>query len=283
MELESQQISEQQKDSWNKFSAGWKKWDLLMMDFLKPIGDEMIALVNPQENETVLDVASGTGEPGISLAAKIGNGKIIFTDLSNKMLEIAEENANKAGIPNFETRVCDVSELPFEDNTFDIISCRLGFMFFPDLHLATRELVRVLKPGGRITTSVWCGPEKNFWVTAIGGTINQNMGLSAPPEGAPGMFRCDKAGHLADIFRESGLKNISESEVLGTFRLGTAETYWNMMTEVAAPFVAALSKADETMKTKIKTEVYELINTKYPDGNVAIPSSAIVLYGEKEL
>ena len=53
MELESQQISEQQKDSWNKFSAGWKKWDLLMMDFLKPIGDEMIALVNPQENETV--------------------------------------------------------------------------------------------------------------------------------------------------------------------------------------------------------------------------------------
>ena len=78
MELESQQISEQQKDSWNKFSAGWKKWDLLMMDFLKPIGDEMIALVNPQENETVLDVASGTGEPGISLAAKIGNGKIIL-------------------------------------------------------------------------------------------------------------------------------------------------------------------------------------------------------------
>lgn len=281
MEPELQQIREQQKDSWNKFSPGWKKWDDLIMDFLKPIGDKMIELINPKENESVLDVASGTGEPGISIATKIGNGKITFTDLSSGMLEIAEENAHKAGIPNFDTQACDVSELPFEDNSFDIVSCRLGFMFFPDIKMAAKELVRVLKPGGRLTTSVWCGPEKNFWVTAIGGTINKNMGLTPPPEGAPGMFRCAKPGFLADIFKEAGLKNVSESEVAGTVNCGTAETYWDMMTEIAAPFVAALSNADDAMKAKIKQEVYELINEKFPDGNVAIPSSAFVIYGEK--
>ncbi|GGA75627.1 methyltransferase [Flavobacterium palustre] len=281
MEPELQQIREQQKDSWNKFSPGWKKWDDLIMDFLKPIGDKMIELINPKENENVLDVASGTGEPGISIAAKIGNGKIIFTDLSNGMLEIAKENASKAGIPNFETQVCDVSELPFDDNSFDIVSCRLGFMFFPDMQMAAKELVRVLKPGGRFTTSVWCGPEKNFWVTAVGGTINKNMGLTPPPEGAPGMFRCAKPGFLADIFKEAGLKNVSETEVAGAVNCGTAETYWDMMTEIAAPFVAALSNADDAMRAKIKQEVYELINEKYPDGNVSIPSSAFVIYGEK--
>lgn len=281
METLLQQISDQQKDSWNKFSPGWKKWDTLMMDFLNPIGAEMIKLINPKENETVLDVASGTGEPGISIAKKIGGGKIIFTDLSSGMLEIAKENTSNAGIPNFETRVCDVSELPFDDNSFDIISCRLGFMFFPDMQIAAKELARVLKPGGRITTSVWSGPENNFWVTAIGGTINKNMGLTPPPEGAPGMFRCAKPGLIANLFKEAGLKNISETDIKGTLNCGTAETYWNMMTDVAAPFVAALSKADDSMRAKIKKEVTELINEKFPDGNVSIPSTAIVIYAEK--
>lgn len=281
MEKELQQIREQQKDSWNKFSPGWKRWDALLMDWLKPIGDEMIKQLHPKQNEIVLDVASGTGEPGISIAAKIGQGKIIFTDLSIGMLEIARANALKAEIKNFETLVCDVSELPFEDNTFDIVSCRLGFMFFPDMQIAANEIARVLKPGGRISISVWCGPEKNFWVTAIGGIINKNMGLTPPPEGAPGMFRCAKPDLMTNIFKKAGLKNITETEIAGTVDCGNTETYWNMMTEIAAPFVSALSKADDQMREKIKKEVYELINEKYPDGNVCIPSNAILIYAEK--
>lgn len=281
MESQLEQIREQQKNSWNKFSPGWKKWDDLMMDFLKPVGNEIIARLKPKENELILDVATGTGEPGISIATKIGNGKIIFTDIADEMLQIAQENAIKAGITNFETQICDVCELPFADNTFDAVSCRFGFMFFPDMQLATKEIARVLKPGGRIVTSVWNGPDKNFWVTAIGETINKNMDLVPPPDGAPGMFRCAKPGLMSNLFKEVGLKNILESEVIGKLKCGTDEIYWSMMTDVAAPFVAALSKADDAMKEKIKKEVFELINGKFPDGNVAIPSSALVIYGEK--
>ena len=54
-----------------------------------------------------------------------------------------------------------------------------------------------------------------------------------------------------------------------------------MMTEVGAPIVAALSKADDAMKVKIKGEVYQAVNQKYPDGNILIDSSALVIYGEK--
>lgn len=53
------------------------------------------------------------------------------------------------------------------------------------------------------------------------------------------------------------------------------------MTEVAASIVAALSKADDEMKAKIKSEVFEIINQKYPDGNIAIDCNALVIYGEK--
>ena len=217
MEQQLEEIREQQKASWNKFSPGWKKWDVLTMDFLKPMGDEIIRLINPQGNEIILDVAAGTGEPGLTIATKLNSGKVIITDLSDDMLEIAREHAMLRGIKNIETQACDVCELPFEDNTFDAISCRMGFMFFPEMQLAANEMVRVLKPGGRIATSVWNGPEKNFWVTVIMGAINRNMNLPAPPVGGPGMFRCAKDELIADIFRQAGLKNVAQSEIFQAF------------------------------------------------------------------
>ena len=281
MEQQLEQIREQQKESWNKFSSGWKKWDDLNMDFLNPIGNEIIRLLNPKNDDVVLDVAAGTGEPGLSIATMLTGGKVIITDLAEDMLEIARENATRRGIKNIETRACDVCELPFADNTFDAISCRFGFMFFPDMLLAAKEMVRVLKPGGRIATSVWSIPEKNYWVTAIMGAISKNMELPAPSPGAPGMFRCAKDGFMSNLFRQAGLKNISEKEVMGKLNCKTTDVYWNMMTEVGAPIVAALGKADDAMKEKIKKEVYQAVNQKYSDGNIIIDSSAVVIYGEK--
>jgi ubiquinone/menaquinone biosynthesis C-methylase UbiE len=281
MEQQLEQIREQQKASWNKFSPGWKKWDDLTMDFLKPDGDEIIRMIKPKDGDVVLDIASGTGEPGLTIASMLKNGKVVITDLSEDMLAVAKENASRRGINNIETRACDVSELPFDDNTFDAISCRFGFMFFPDMLMAAKEMVRVLKPGGRIATAVWSGPENNFWITAMMGTISRNMELLPPPPGSPGMFRCAKDGLMADIFREAGLKNISQKEVGGKLNAGTADIYWSFVTEVAAPVVAALGKADDAMKAKIKKEVYEALHKKYPDGNVQIDSGALVIYGEK--
>jgi len=281
MELEIKQIRDQQKETWNKFSPGWKKWDELTMDFLKPMGDEIIKLLNPKTDAIVLDVAAGTGEPGLTIASHLNGGKVVSTDLAEGMLEVAQENAKKRGIKNFETIVCDVCELPFEDNTFDAVSCRFGFMFFPDMELAIKEMKRVLKPGGKIATAVWNIPDKNFWITATMGTISKNIEITPPPPGAPGMFRCAKEGFMTDLFTQAGLKNVSVNEVTGKLNCKTTDVYWSLMNEVAAPVVAALSKADDALKQKIKTEVYSLVNERYPEGAVAIDSSALVIYGEK--
>jgi ubiquinone/menaquinone biosynthesis C-methylase UbiE len=281
MEAQLEQIREQQKETWNKFSSGWKKWNDFTMDWIKPMGDEIIRLLKPKEDDMVLDVAAGTGEPGLTIATMLKSGKVIVTDLAEDMLEVARENAVKRGIKNFETKVCDVCELPFADNTFDAVSCRFGFMFFPDMLLAAKEMARVLKPGGRIATAVWGVPEKNFWVTAIMSTINKNIQLPSPPQGAPGMFRCAQSGFIADLFKQAGLKNISETEVSVKLNTGTTDVYWNFMNEVAAPVVAALSKADDALKEKIKSEVFELVNQKYPDGKTAIDSYALIIYGDK--
>ena len=281
MNPQSEEIRDQQKQSWNKFSPGWEKWDKLTMDFLYPMGQAIIAAIKPSGNEVILDIAAGTGEPGLTIASMLSGGKVVITDLAEDMLAIARENAERRSISNIETVACDVCELPFADNSFDAISCRMGFMFFPEMQLAANEMARVLKPVGRIATSVWNIPEKNFWVTAVMGTINKNMQLPQPPPGAPGMFRCSKPGLMRSIFENAGFKNISEQEVPSKLNAGTVDTFWNMMTEVGAPIVAALSKADDALREKIKKEVFELINQKFPDGKVAIDTSAIVISAEK--
>lgn len=251
------------------------------MDFLQPMGDEMIRLLDLKETDHVLDIAAGTGEPGLTIARKVKDGKVVITDLAEGMLVIARENASNKGITNVEFHLCDVCELPYPDHTFDVISCRLGFMFFPDMKKAASEMFRVLKPGGKFVTSVWDVAEKNFWVTAIGGAINRNMQLPPPAPGAPGMFRCAESGLIENLILGAGSKKVTVQQVKGQLKCGTSEVYWMMMTEIAAPFVAALSKADDAMREKIKAEVMELVNKKYPDGNVVIEGNSRVIYGEK--
>ena len=281
MEAQLEQIREQQKESWNKFSPGWKKWDDLTMDFLKPMGDEIIRQLKPKDGELILDVAAGTGEPGMTIAEMIPKGKVIITDLSDGMLKVANENIKKRGLKNVEIKACDVSELPFPDNTFDAISCRMGFMFFPDMQLAANEMARVLKPGGRVATSVWATAERNFWITVMSDTINRNMKLPPPPPGAPSLFRCAQPGLIQELFKNAGLKHTREMDVKGQINPQSVDTYWNMMMDVAAPLVYAMSNADEAIKVNIKKEIYQQLNERFPDGKVNFECNAIVIYGEK--
>jgi len=281
METQLEQIRDQQKEIWNRFSPGWKKWDDLTMEFLKTAGDEIIRLLNPKNEDVVLDVASGTGEPGLTIATLLRGGIVVITDLAEGMLNVARENAERRRIKNVEFIASDVSELPFHDNSFDAISCRLGFMFFPDMNLAAKEILRVLKPGGKFATAVWNSPEKNFWATAAINVINRDLQLIPPPPGAPGLFRCSKSGFIADILNQAGFKNIKEIETNGEMNMGTTESYWHFMTEVVAPVVAALSKADDKMKERIRNEVFEAVNQKYAQGEVRFDTSTLVICGEK--
>ncbi|MBK8311422.1 MAG: class I SAM-dependent methyltransferase [Chitinophagaceae bacterium] len=278
---EFEQIRLQQKESWNKFSAGWKKWDELTMSFLKPMGQKIIEFIKPEGSKTILDIASGTGEPGLSIATMLNGGKVIMTDIAENMLAIAKENADARNILNVETILTDVCNLPFDDKSFDSISCRFGFMFFPDMQMATNEMSRVLKPSGRIAISVWNIPEKNFWVTATMGTIEEHIDIPENPSGAPGMFRCCKPGLMKELFEKAGFKNIKEEEISSTLHCGTFVRYWSMMTEIGAPVNAALSKADNHLKEQIKNEVFEMVAQKYAVDNLQLDANAIVITAEK--
>jgi ubiquinone/menaquinone biosynthesis C-methylase UbiE len=281
MEPQLEQIRDQQKQSWNKFSPGWQKWDDFNMRFLKPMGDAIIKKLQVVDGDHVLDIATGTGEPGLTIALLTSSGKVTGTDLAEGMLSVANTNAMARGITNYETRVADVSELPFGDETFNGISCRMGFMFFPDMQLASNQMYRVLKPGGRIATSVWASPEHNSWVTTIMSVIQKHIPTPPPVAGAPGMFRCAKPGLIAGLFEQTGFTNLSEELISGVIDYGSFDNYWQMMLEVAAPIVAAMAQADDETKAIIKQEVLEKFNAQNSNGEAKLTYASIIISGQK--
>jgi ubiquinone/menaquinone biosynthesis C-methylase UbiE len=276
-----EQIRDQQRDTWDRFSAGWRKWDDMVLSWLAPFGDAMIRHANLQENSQVLDVAAGTGEPGLTAAALVPSGHVTVTDLSERMLTVAAESAARRGLRNFSTQACDAGALPFADATFDTVLCRFGFMFFPDIASAAREFARVARPGARICAAVWSGPDKNPWATTIMGAIARHVQIPAPPPGSPGLFRCASEGMMRSAFVEAGLRDIGEEEVSTTMIHDTPEQYWDFMTDIAAPVVAGLAKADAATQKQIAAEVLDSARHSTDNGKVQLLSTATVVVGTR--
>ena len=82
------------------------------------------------------------------------------------------------------------------------------------------------------------------------------------------MFRCAEPGLIAGMFSAAGMKHVQESEVACSLGVSGPEEYWSMMTEVAAPFVAALGPADAATVPQVKHDVITAMTERYPNGNI---------------
>ena len=120
------EIRDAQRATWAGLSAGWDKWDAVIIDQLRPVGTAMIERLDIADDQQHLDIAAGTGEPGLTVANLAPRGHVVLTDLAAEMLDIATRRAHAQGITNIATKVCSADDLPFGDTTFDSISVRFG-------------------------------------------------------------------------------------------------------------------------------------------------------------
>ena len=229
------EIRATQRETWDTFAPGWEKWDDVVQEMLGPVGDEIVRSLDVGRNDHHLDVAAGTGEPGLRIAAIATGGRVVLTDLSPSMLAAAGRRADVLGLGNVDTRECSADALPFPDATFDSVSCRFGFMFFPDL--ARRG--RGADPGAQAGRSPRRGRVGRPRHQPVGdhrrrGRRHRGRGPAAPP-GAPGMFRCAEPGLLSAVFASGGLDDVSEWDVPLTIATSTPEEYWQLVTDCTAP------------------------------------------------
>ena len=276
-----EEIRDAQKATWAGLSAGWEKWDSVIIDQLRPVGVAMMDHLAIADDSQHLDVASGTGEPGLSIAKLASNGHVVLTDLAPEMLEIAARRANAQGIANISTAVCSADDLPFGDDTFDSVSVRFGYMFFPDLAAATAEFARVLKPGGRLCSSVWVRPEENPWTAIALQAIATEAVLPPPDRDAPNMFRCAAPGYVSALYEGAGLREIAEWDVEVELVTGSPEQYWQMISEHVSLVVAALQQVDGLARERVREHAIAHVSAFDKDGTVRVPGVARCIVGTK--
>jgi ubiquinone/menaquinone biosynthesis C-methylase UbiE len=279
MKTELLQIRDEQKYIWDKYSPGWKKWESWLQNYMKPVNDEIVNSLDLKTSDRVLDVAAGTGEPGLTIASKVSQGNVVGSDLSPAMLKYAMENARQLGLNNYRVVEADACELPFEDNSFDKISCRFGFMFFPDMLQGAQEMYRVLKPGGKMVASVWGSIDDNPWAKASMGTVFRNLQLPPPPKDAPGPFRCDDPEMMMTLLRHAGFKNVIYKVIKAKSFAESTEKLWQYISDIAGPITELIEQAEEEVKQKINKEIVEELNKAFiKEGNHVTSHYQAILY-----
>src|SRR6185436_16160794 len=149
-------MNEDMLDVWRESAIFWTKHSDTIHQMFMPLTRALIERAGIHRGQTVLDVAGGAGEPSLTIADVVGpEGSVTCTDGVAEMNEAARAEAQRRGMTNVQFRQCVADSLPFADNSFDVVVSRLGVMLFPDPVGAIREMLRVLKPAGRLAFAVW--------------------------------------------------------------------------------------------------------------------------------
>jgi ubiquinone/menaquinone biosynthesis C-methylase UbiE len=242
-------------DYWDKRAVNRKEWETVINLFLHRVSAALIEQLQPLPAAHILDVATGTGEPGLTIARMLPQGFVTVTDISEKMLEIAVGKARDEGLHNFRAVRCEAAFMPFEDNTFHAIVCRNGVMFFANIAAGLREMYRVLKPGGSVAVSTWGVLDKNLWISIVLDAITTVTHHKSYNRHKPGMFYCMQPGTMTDWFETANLENIKEEEITGVVEFNSVDEHWSYVTSVSASVVDALKDVPVHEQELIRTEV----------------------------
>jgi ubiquinone/menaquinone biosynthesis C-methylase UbiE len=259
-----------------------EKWKAKSAAMGTPVTNALVEYAQPRPGMKVLDLASGTGEPAISLALAVGEqGHVTALDLSADLLRIAQKRAHARSLTNFTTKQGDAHSLPFADNSFDLATSRFGVMFFRDPELALRELHRVLRPGARACFLAWGSFDQPYWQSMMG-VVHRHVGGDLIEPGGPNPFRFAESGSLSKVFRAAGFNAINEeTKTLPWAWPGPAEEVWEQNRAVAVPFRAMLDRVPGHQWPQIHAEVLKAVS-KYSDGeNIAFGASVVLASGRK--
>jgi ubiquinone/menaquinone biosynthesis C-methylase UbiE len=239
---------------WEAMAPGWERRREYLREFSQGITDWMVARLDPQPGQTILELGSGTGETGFAAARLIGDGgRLISTDLPPAMVEVAKRRAQELGIENAEFRVMNAERIDLEDGSVDGVLCRWAFMLMPDPGTAMAESRRVLRPGGRLALAVMGGPAQNPWASSVAMSI-VGLGLIPPidPKAAGGVFSLAEPDDLRELLARAGFDDVRIEELEFHLRFSDFEDYWSFIREFAGAVAILLRSFSDEERAAVR-------------------------------
>jgi SAM-dependent methyltransferase len=268
-------------ESWDRFAPNWEREREFLRSATATVTDRLVARLDPQAGETVLELAAGTGDTGFAAAKRIGEeGRLISTDFAASMVEVARRVGEERGVSNAEHRVLDAERMDLDDSSVDGVLCRWGYMLMADPAAALAETRRVLRDGGRLSFAVWAAPERNLWA-AIPGMVLVERGHMPPPEpGAPGIFGMADPDRIRRLVAAAGFGDPEVEEVAVRWNYPDVADYWAKTLALAAPIAEAFAPLEEAEQERVRALVMERANQRLDDDDAGLDGTALAVLAE---
>ena len=263
-----------QRYGWDKASQFYEdSWK----DPLKPAQDKLLEMADLRPGESVLETSCGTGLITFRITQYVSpDGKVVATDLSDKMVESARAGAERQQISTVTFKQMDAEELKLDDNQFDAAVCGLGLMYFPDPGQALKEMHRVLRPGGRAVLAIWGERKKCGWAD-----IFPIVDSRVTSDVCPLFFQQGTGNTLEFTMKASGFTDLETLRFQTTIHFPTEEM---VLTAAFAggPVALAYRNFDEETKAGAHHEYLQSIAPFRNNDGYEIPGEFVVGKGVKK-
>jgi SAM-dependent methyltransferase len=270
--------------AWDAVATGWERRAALFRDATGELTERLVALLAPRPGEVVLELAAGIGDTGFLAAARLGpDGLLLSTDAAPEMLAAARRRAAELQLDNVEFRQLDAMDVRLPDASVDGVLCRFGIMLLADPARALSEIVRVLRPGGRVALAVWASADENDWMTATGRSALE-LGLAERPEpGAPGPFRLADTDELRGLLEAAGLRLEALEDVPVCWRTESLAEWWDAVRDTSPTLEALLADLTPEQAGALREAAEQRLQRHVAqDGSLAVPGVARAVLAVKD-
>lgn len=264
---------EETRTAWDRIAAGY---DRNVTPTHMWLGNEGLRRAQLRSGMRFLDVAAGNGALSIP-AARLG-AQVIATDLSPAMLEQLAARARKEGL-EIETRVMDGHALDLDNDSFDMAGSQFGVMLFPDMPKGISEMVRVVKPGGRVLMNVYGNPHEieffGFFVAAIRSVRPDFDGPPADPPPLP--FQLQDPERLRRELEVAGLRDVVVETITESLEFETGRELWAWLVSsnpIAEGILGDLGISDDE-RVVIEQSLERLVRERAGSGETAVLTNPI--------
>jgi len=261
---------------WSVVAPSWSRHRAHVEQMKDRLTDELLAALDLQTGQRVLELGAGTGDLATRLARAVGpTGSVLATDVAEGMVELLRDTT--AGLANVEVSQVDALHIDLPDNSVDAIVFRMGLMFLDQPDRALAECRRVLRPTCRLALAVWAGPEQNPWLASVGMSVMMHGLWAGGPPTMPGsVFSLAEPAALQLLVEDAGFTGVVVQEVPTPARFTNAEQHFEVVGGLAGPVSAALAAGDEQTVAAIRVTTGQAVERFRTDDGLLIPGLALL-------
>jgi len=268
---------------WTGSAPYWEKHREIIRQMFAPVTQALVEDGQIGTGQVVLDIATGPGEPALSVAGQVGpNGKVFGIDPIPAMVAAARRVADRLGLQNVQFDVAFADKMPFPADTFDAVISRFGVMFFPSPLDGAREMLRVLKPGRKLALAVWHFAEKNPFHYSVSRVIDRYVESPPLAPDALDAFRFATPGKLRAILREAGVISLSQRLLQFTIEAAISlEDFWTLRIEMSEKLREKIARLSNDQVTEVKRESLASLGEYVTGSGMSFPAEVLIVSGAK--